>query len=502
MVHRSSQIDLRCTRALQPRRNLNVQRRFLTAPAWRKVLRHKLPFQLRRILLWCAQGGARRCARALAGSPEITVDAAVARTVLFKPSAPNGASIPRSSLMMTSVLPSQRGVIKVRVNSRRNILAADVSSRQCVEEWLGVTDLCGIPVSTRIPADPRIQHRIPARCGSCRVSGVPCYRWRPLRCMQCGRLGPATATCRYAKCCRRCGQSHPSTESCGARAHCVNCGYNHAANTPPVVNGKRHARWPLSWPPLRYRFPDELCPPWYKKIIHSRRGHLLAQPRKRMHRPLPVYHAQYQPMHASRPVPVRCHLALIIMHLLLLLLLRFAPRPCRNCRMIPRDAIITSLQLTLQAIEAEFAPRTSGVHFDDSVRLLRRATSCSMQSTMLKRQPSCREPSPDVPFVTSSSYSCGPRGEGLSAVSSAIPWQKIRQLSGGWMPSVEATQTDDGSEAGSVSPVPSPALDAVQLRAGFCDRCSAGQPFVSLYWLWPSLWTSRSLLRRTSWRVN
>ncbi|KAL3245066.1 hypothetical protein MRX96_018212 [Rhipicephalus microplus] len=92
--------------------------------------------------------------------------------------------------------------------------------------------------------------------------------------------------------------------------------------------------------------------------------------------------------------------------------------------------------------------------------------------------------------------------EGPSAVPSAVPRQKIGQLSGGWTPSVDATQTDDGSEAGRMSAVPSPALDAVQLRGGFCDHCSAGQPSFNLYWPCPSLWTSRSLLWRTSWRAN
>ncbi|KAL3180793.1 hypothetical protein MRX96_037217 [Rhipicephalus microplus] len=49
--------------------------------------------------------------------------------------------------MLACALSSPRGVIKVLVNSRRNIVAADVSSRECL---LGVMELCGIPVSTRI----------------------------------------------------------------------------------------------------------------------------------------------------------------------------------------------------------------------------------------------------------------------------------------------------------------------------------------------------------------
>ncbi|KAL3248101.1 hypothetical protein MRX96_056674 [Rhipicephalus microplus] len=126
---------------------------FLTASARQKVLRHKLPFQLRRIPLWWAQGGARRCAGALATSPEIPGDPALAATVLFKLSALNEAFISRSPSMLATALSSKRSVIKMRVNSRQNIVAANVSSRECLEEILGVTELCGMPVSTRIPAD-------------------------------------------------------------------------------------------------------------------------------------------------------------------------------------------------------------------------------------------------------------------------------------------------------------------------------------------------------------
>ncbi|KAL1446133.1 hypothetical protein MTO96_028891 [Rhipicephalus appendiculatus] len=125
-----------------------------------------------------------------------------------------------------------------------------------------------------------------------------------------------------------------------------------------------------------------------------------------------------------------------------------------------------------------------------------------MLPTALRRLPWCREPSPNVPFLTSNSSSCGPRGEGQSTVPSGAPGQRIGQLSGGWTLSADATQTDDGSRAGKVSAVPSPALGAVQLRGGFCGRYSAGQPSVSLFWRWPSPRASRSWLWRTSWRVS
>ncbi|KAH7952372.1 hypothetical protein HPB52_022046 [Rhipicephalus sanguineus] len=227
----------------------------------------------------------RRRARALASSPVLPDDPAVAGTVSFKPSAPNGAFMQSSRLVVASALSTRPGVLKVRVNRRRNIVAADVSSRECIEELLSVTELCGIPVSARLPADrgystgclhgmegdltddellQSIESSVTlvsaARNGntvtlrfagpippehvilyklSCRVRPA---RPRPLQCLQCSRLGHATATCRRANCCVRCDRSHPSTKSCSARPRCFNCGHNHPANSLAVVNRKRNAR--------------------------------------------------------------------------------------------------------------------------------------------------------------------------------------------------------------------------------------------------------------------
>ncbi|KAL3215678.1 hypothetical protein MRX96_033521 [Rhipicephalus microplus] len=102
--------------------------------------------------LMCSRG-ARRRARALAASPEILIHPAIAGTALFEWSASTGAFVPRSHLELVSALSSGCGVIKERVNNRRNIGAADVSSMECLEEILDVTELCSISVSTRIPAD-------------------------------------------------------------------------------------------------------------------------------------------------------------------------------------------------------------------------------------------------------------------------------------------------------------------------------------------------------------
>lgn len=127
-----------------------------------------------------------------------------------------------------------------------------------------------------------------------------------------------------------------------------------------------------------------------------------------------------------------------------------------------------------------FAARLTGTYFEGSVRLLQTATSCSTSSTALRRLPSCPELSPDVPFPTSNSSSCGPREEEQSIAQSGALGRRTGRPSGGWMLSVDATQTDDGSRAGKVSAVPSPALGAAQLLGDFCGHYSVGQPSVSL----------------------
>ncbi|KAH7971866.1 hypothetical protein HPB52_003489 [Rhipicephalus sanguineus] len=47
-----------------------------------------------------------------------------------------------SRLALASALSVRRGIMKVRANIRPNVVAADMSSRDC----LGVLELCGIPV--------------------------------------------------------------------------------------------------------------------------------------------------------------------------------------------------------------------------------------------------------------------------------------------------------------------------------------------------------------------
>ncbi|KAH7963736.1 hypothetical protein HPB52_022474 [Rhipicephalus sanguineus] len=88
---------------------------------------------------------------ATASPPEQAREAAATANspgALFPP-APN----PDKSLFaLASALSVRSGVIKERVKSSRNIVAADVSPQECLKEPLGVTELCGIAVSSRIPA--------------------------------------------------------------------------------------------------------------------------------------------------------------------------------------------------------------------------------------------------------------------------------------------------------------------------------------------------------------
>nr|XP_054921490.1 uncharacterized protein LOC129382122 [Dermacentor andersoni] len=95
--------------------------------------------------------GDRRRAQALE-TAAIPVDPAVIGTVLFRPSAPGGAFKGAPRLELAATLSSRAGVAAVRVNHRRNIVAADTTTRECQEELLAITELRGISVTARLPA--------------------------------------------------------------------------------------------------------------------------------------------------------------------------------------------------------------------------------------------------------------------------------------------------------------------------------------------------------------
>ncbi|KAL1481361.1 hypothetical protein MTO96_034524 [Rhipicephalus appendiculatus] len=74
-------------------------------------------------------------------------------TVLFRP-ANIGASFHRTSrLAIAQALYALPGVKEVRVNTKKNIVAADASTAEWMDRLLATSELAGIPVTARPPAD-------------------------------------------------------------------------------------------------------------------------------------------------------------------------------------------------------------------------------------------------------------------------------------------------------------------------------------------------------------
>ncbi|KAH9384507.1 hypothetical protein HPB48_026515 [Haemaphysalis longicornis] len=53
-------------------------------------------------------------------------------------------------------LSSIPGVVEASVNTRRNIVAADAATADCLVILLATAHICGIPVTARPPADPNV----------------------------------------------------------------------------------------------------------------------------------------------------------------------------------------------------------------------------------------------------------------------------------------------------------------------------------------------------------
>ncbi|KAL3214213.1 hypothetical protein MRX96_034983 [Rhipicephalus microplus] len=199
---------------------------------------------------------ARRRARDLAAAAALPVDPAIVGTVLFRPSAPGGTFSGSPRLILAQALSARPGVAAIRVNQKRNIVAADATTRECLEQLLNIRELKGIPVSAKEPADhktsigylhgvdgepavdsllPGIQSAVPVlsaaregRTVTLRFAGpvppehvslflvrfpVRPARPRPLLCRQCGRFGHVKESCSWPGSCIRCGRTHPG-ESC------------------------------------------------------------------------------------------------------------------------------------------------------------------------------------------------------------------------------------------------------------------------------------------------
>ncbi|KAH7943546.1 hypothetical protein HPB52_009202 [Rhipicephalus sanguineus] len=226
---------------------------------------------------------ARRRARDMTAAT-LPVDPAVVGTVLYRPSTAGGSFKGSPRLTLAQALSSHAGVSAIRINHKRNIVAADATTKECLEQLLAIRELQGIPVSAREPSDrrtstgflhgidgepsdasllPGIVSSVPVmsatREGSTvtlRFSGPvpPEYvslfrvqfrvrpaRPRPLQCRQCGRFGHVKETCDWPQSCINCGQAHRGDEGC-QRRRCVNCGGPHSADTPACPRWQQERR--------------------------------------------------------------------------------------------------------------------------------------------------------------------------------------------------------------------------------------------------------------------
>ncbi|KAH7944122.1 hypothetical protein HPB52_016059 [Rhipicephalus sanguineus] len=97
---------------------------------------------------------AQRRARRL-DSAALPVNTEVVGTVLFRPSAPGDSFRGLPRLTLVQALSERPGVADIRVSHKWNIVAADATSWECLEQLLAVTVLQGIPVAARESADRR-----------------------------------------------------------------------------------------------------------------------------------------------------------------------------------------------------------------------------------------------------------------------------------------------------------------------------------------------------------
>ncbi|KAH7953782.1 hypothetical protein HPB49_012086 [Dermacentor silvarum] len=228
---------------------------------------------------------------ATAGVPTTSVPTLplTARTVLFRP-AHNGAVFPRTSrLAIAQALSALPGVKEVRVNTKKNIVAADAASPEWTEHLLATSEIAGMPVTTRLPADrtqssgvvqgvygnyadedllaavsSKVRVVAAKRQGTILVlrfaapyppppppqgstssacpSEVPPSRPRSLQCLRCGCYGHATATCQRPVRCLRCGGPHQTQSCCSSRVRCLHCGGPHPADSPNCQLWQRERR--------------------------------------------------------------------------------------------------------------------------------------------------------------------------------------------------------------------------------------------------------------------
>ncbi|KAH6946704.1 hypothetical protein HPB50_014618 [Hyalomma asiaticum] len=206
-------------------------------------------------------------------------------TVLFRPAIP-GATFPRTSrLSLAQALSALPGVQEVRVNTKKNVVAANAITPDWRDRLLATTELAGIPVNARMPADRTqslgivqgilgnyteeellagVQSDVPVLAAKRQrtalilrfatstppaqvrlfrmVHAVRACRPRPLQCLRCGSYGHTTATCKRTQQCLRCGGGPHGDSTCTSKAKCLHCGRAHTAGSPDCQLWQRERR--------------------------------------------------------------------------------------------------------------------------------------------------------------------------------------------------------------------------------------------------------------------
>lgn len=210
-------------------------------------------------------------------------------TILFVPAVPNGnmkrLNRQTVSVLLEALVPNE--IVDIRVNTRKNVLAIDVTHAAALNTLRNVTDLDGMKVRSHIPLGSDIvtgviydvDSAIPSsdlevlvkpaseadviasvtrlgssRClkivfkGDCLPSYVKVGHFRhpvrpfvpkPLQCLKCMRLGHVRSVCENAAVCSRCAETHSADDCRATVLKCSNCHGPHEASSKDCPNMKR-----------------------------------------------------------------------------------------------------------------------------------------------------------------------------------------------------------------------------------------------------------------------
>ncbi|KAH6930616.1 hypothetical protein HPB50_015564 [Hyalomma asiaticum] len=248
-------------------------------------------------------------------------------TVPFRPTIPGAIFLRTSRLSLAQALSALPGVQEVRVNTKKNIVAADAITPDWRDRLLATTELAGIPVNARRPADRTqssgivqgmldnyteeellagVQSDVPVlaakRQGMALIlrfaSSTPpaqvrlfrmvhaarACRPRPLPRMRCRSHGHTTATCNRTQRCLRCGGGpHGDSTAPSFLPHreAMAALQQPAASSPPAPTSQetgtsyaqaaekpRGARKPPTLPGIQRAYPKQYH-------VRAREGHRL-----------------------------------------------------------------------------------------------------------------------------------------------------------------------------------------------------------------------------------